>query len=169
MVVVVVMGVSGSGKTTVAGALAGRLGWLLLEGDDLHPAANVARMRAGLPLSDDDRGPWLTLLAGWVGDQERAGRSAVLTCSALRRAYRDRLRAGHPSLWCAHLQLPPAQLRGRVERRTGHWMPPSLLASQLATLEPLGDDEPGVRLDAQRPVPEVVDALVAALGAQGRQ
>ena len=169
MVVVVVMGVSGAGKTTVARALAGRLGWPLLEGDDLHPAANVARMRAGAPLSDDDRRPWLTLLAAWVGEQEQAGHSAVLACSALRRAHRERLRAGHPSVWCAHLQVPPALLSARVEGRAGHWMAPSLLASQLATLEPLGKDEPGVRLDGQRPVPEVVDALVAALDAQGRR
>src|SRR5437763_16035347 len=97
------MGVSGSGKTTVATGLAKRLGWVFAEGDDFHPAANVEKMRAGIALTDDDRWPWLATLAAWIGEREAAGQDAVLTCSALKRAYRDVLADGHPSVRFVHI------------------------------------------------------------------
>src|SRR5919107_184607 len=136
---IVVMGVSGSGKSTVAEGLVERLGWEFAEGDDFHPPANVEKMRSGIPLDDDDRWPWLRTLAAWIGEHEQAGRSVVVTCSALKRSYRDLLRDGHPSVWFAHVTVDPDLLRERIEKRTGHYMPSSLLDSQLDTLEPLHD------------------------------
>ncbi len=160
---IVVMGVSGSGKTTVAVELARRLTWQFTEGDDHHPAANIAAMSAGVPLTDDDRRPWLHRLAAWIGEHETAGRSCVLTCSALKRSYRDLLRDGHDSVWFVHVTVPEDVLTERVTSRTGHYMPPSLVASQLATLEPLTDDEPGITLPGTGSPDEVVDAVVRTL------
>ena len=160
---VVVMGVSGSGKTTVAVDLARRLGWEFAEGDDHHPAANVEKMRAGTPLDDADREPWLRALAAWIADREQAGTSCVLTCSALKRSYRELLRQGNDSVFFAHVDVPEAVLAERLAQRTGHYMPPSLLTSQLATLEPLQDDEPGITVSGTGEPTEVVDAIVAAL------
>ena len=160
---VVVMGVSGSGKTTVAVQLARRLGWEFAEGDDHHPAANVEKMRSGVPLDDADREPWLRGLAGWIAERERAGASCVLTCSALKRSYRDLLRTGNDSVFFAHVDVPETVLVERVTARTGHYMPPSLLTSQLATLQPLQDDEPGITVPGTGNPGEVVDAIVAAL------
>ena len=140
---IVVMGVSGSGKTSAARELTRQLGWAYIEGDDLHPAANVAKMAAGTPLDDDDRWPWLREIAAVIGEHEAAGTSIVITCSALKRAYRDLLRDGHPSVWFAHVDVSREVLAQRLAARQGHFMPPSLLDSQLATLEPLGEDEPG--------------------------
>ena len=162
----VVMGVSGSGKSTVATTLVARLGWEFAEGDDFHPPANVEKMRAGHPLDDDDRWPWLRSLAAWIGEHEQAGKSAVVTCSALKRSYRDLLRDGHPSVWFAHVTADAEQIRDRVQRRTGHYMSPSLLDSQLATLEPLQDDEPGASVSGAGQPDEVVDALLATLRAE---
>jgi gluconokinase len=163
---VVVMGVSGSGKSTVASGLVDRLGWDFAEGDDFHPPENVAKMRAGTPLDDDDRWPWLRALAEWIGEHERAGQSAVVTCSALKRSYRDLLRDGHPSVWFAHVDTDPDVLRDRVESRTGHYMPPSLLDSQLATLEPLQADEPGATVSGAGSPETVVSDLLTALEAE---
>jgi gluconokinase len=160
---IVVMGVSGSGKSTVAAGLVDRLGWEFAEGDDFHPAENVAKMRAGTPLDDEDRWPWLRRLAAWIGEHERAGRSVVVTCSALRRSYRDLLREGHPSVWFAHVTVDPDLLRDRVAARTGHYMPPSLLDSQLATLQPLQDDEPGAAVSGAGSPDAVVEELLATL------
>jgi len=134
---IVVMGVSGSGKSTVAATLVDLLGFEFAEGDEFHPPANVEKMRAGIPLDDEDRWPWLRTLAAWIGDHEQAGRSDVVTCSALKRVYRDLLRDGHPSVWFAHVAVDADTLRERLGKRTGHYMPPSLLDSQMATLEPL--------------------------------
>jgi gluconokinase len=165
---VVVMGVSGSGKTTVAHELVHRLGWDFAEGDDFHPEANVEKMRAGHPLDDDDRWPWLRRLAEWIGEHEAAGEDAVVTCSALKRSYRDLLRDGHPSVWFAHVTADAELIRSRVQQRTGHYMPASLLDSQLGTLEPLADDEPGVRVPGEGAAAEVTDALLAQLDAHRR-
>jgi gluconokinase len=163
VVSVVVMGVTGSGKTTVATEVARRLGWEFTEGDDHHPPANVEKMRAGTPLDDDDRRPWLRELAAWIGAHEAEGRSCVLTCSALKRRYRDLLRDGHPSVWFAHVSGPQELITERVTARQGHYMPPSLVPSQFATLEPLGDDEPGREVPASGSAEQVVDELLADL------
>jgi gluconokinase len=163
VVSVVVMGVTGSGKTTVATELARRLGWDFTEGDEHHPAANVAKMRQGIPLDDADRLPWLRELAAWIGEHEQAGRSCVLTCSALRRSYRDLLRDGHPSVWFAHVTAPEELITGRVAARSGHYMPPSLVPSQFATLEPLAPDEPGRLVPGVGSPGEVVDEVLADL------
>jgi gluconokinase len=157
------MGVSGSGKSTVMGELIGRLGWRSAEADEFMPAANVDKMRAGHPLTDEDRWPWLRALADWTGEREAASESAVMTCSALRRPYRDLLRDGHDSVWFAELDVPEAELADRLAHRSGHYMPASLLRSQLDTLEPLEPDEPGARIAADRPAHVVAEAILAAL------
>jgi gluconokinase len=155
----VVMGVSGSGKTTLASALASRTGWPFLEGDALHPPENVAKMHAGVPLDDADRLPWLRTVAAWIGAREADGRSCVLTCSALRRAYRDVLREGHPSVRFVHVTASPEVLGERLARRTGHFMPASLLDSQLATLEGLQPDEAGVTVEPHESADDVLVRL----------
>ena len=163
VITVVLMGVAGVGKSSVMEALAKRLSWPTLEGDSLHPPGNVAKMAAGTPLTDDDRAPWLEAVARWIGDRERERSSSIVTCSALRRPYRDVLRRGHPSVWFVHLIAPVAELEARIGKRKGHFMPSSMLASQLATLEPLGRDEPGSTVDAT-PAPAVIAAqIIAAL------
>ena len=159
----VVMGVSGVGKTSVAEALVARTGWTFQEGDDLHPEANRAKMAAGHPLDDDDRWPWLRRIADWIGTQEAAGTGAVVTCSALKRAYRDLLRDGHPSVRFVHLVAGEDVLVDRTTHRKGHFMPPSLLRSQLDTLEPLGPDEPGVGVETQGDPDAIADRALAAL------
>ena len=144
--VVIVMGVSGSGKSTVAKGLSTVLGWEFAEGDAFHPEANVAKMSSGTPLTDEDRWPWLEAIGEWISGKESRGESAVVTCSALRRVYRDLLREGRPHVRFLHVTAESDVIRDRMEHRPGHYMPPSLLPSQLATLEPLGDDEPGVAI-----------------------
>lgn len=163
-VTVVVMGVSGSGKTTVAVQLAERLGWEFAEGDDFHPRANVEKMSAGHPLDDDDRWPWLRTIGRWIDQREATGRSVVVTCSALKRSYRDLLREGRPSVWFAHVTADAELIRRRMEHRTGHYMPASLLDSQLGTLQPLEPDEPGAAVSGAGTPEEVVEELLAALG-----
>ncbi|MFC9897489.1 gluconokinase [Nocardia sp. NPDC127579] len=166
--VVVVMGVSGAGKSTVAAALATDLGWPMLEGDDLHPAANIAKMSVGHPLTDADREPWLRDIARWISTRVAADGSAVVTCSALKRSYRDLLRDGvadHPDarLIFVYLHGTRAELHRRMAHRKGHFMPASMLDSQLATLEdPTG--EPGViTLDIDHSPSELAAAAEAAL------
>ena len=161
--VLVVMGVSGVGKTTLAKALAARLDWPFQEGDDLHPAANIAKMKAGIPLTDADRGPWLDAIAAWIDGQLGAGRCGVITCSALKRAYRDRLAAGRPRVTFVFDQLGEAAAAARIAGRKGHFMPPSLLASQFADLEPPGPDEPVITVDGASPIEAQVGTVVAAL------
>lgn len=140
---VVVMGVSGSGKSTVGSALAAQLGRQYLDADDLHPPGNVAKLRAGIALTDADRVPWLTAVVDWIN----AHPGSVVACSALRRRYRDRLRAARQPVYFVHLAPPEAVLRRRLAGRRGHFMPMSQLPDQLATLEALAADEAGVRLD----------------------
>ena len=161
---VVVCGPSGVGKTTVGRRLAARIGAEWAEGDELHPPENVAKMAAGIPLTDADRAPWLRRVAGWIGTQEAAGRDGVIACSALRRAYRDVLREGHPSVAFVLLVAPATELGRRLETRAGHYMPASLLPSQLETLEPLQPDEPGFSLDATGDPDRLVDSIVDRLG-----
>lgn len=160
----VVMGVAGTGKTTVAQALAARLGVTFVEGDSLHPGANIAKMSAGVPLDDDDRRPWLQALATLLADHHVEGVSTALTCSALKRDYRDVLRSQVPdgAVRFVHLTAPLDVLRRRMEARE-HFMPASLLQSQVDTLEPLQADELGVVVDVAAPVGDVVDEVVTAL------
>jgi gluconokinase len=159
------MGVSGGGKTTLAQRLAARLGWAFAEGDEFHPASNIELMRTGHPLGDEERWPWLQAVARWIGEQEAAGSNAVVTCSALRRAYRDLLRDGHPSVVFVQLNAPAGVLADRLANRRHHYMPPTLLTSQLTTLEPLQPDEPGFIVDATGPPDAVTDLVLARLAA----
>jgi gluconokinase len=160
---VVVMGVSGCGKTTVAQGISRVTRMAFGEADDFHPEANVAKMRAGQPLADADRWPWLEALAAWMVDERDRGRSTVIACSALRRAYRDVLRTGLPTVDFIHLDGPAAVIRERMATREGHYMPASLLDSQLATLERLEPDESGVVLDLTATPEELVAQAVAWL------
>lgn len=161
----VVMGVTGSGKSTVARRLVERLGWRFAEGDDFHPPANVAKMHSGHPLDDDDRWPWLRSIAGWIGEREAAGQDAIVACSALKRSYRDMLGKGHPSVWFVLVDVPAEALAQRLADRADHFMPPSLLQSQLATLEPLAPDEPGVAVRGDGAPDEVARDVLHALRA----
>jgi gluconokinase len=157
---VVVMGVAGTGKSTVGE----RLGYAFVEGDQHHPTANIEKMAAGTPLTDDDRLPWLQALAELLAANDRAGRPTVLTCSALRRHYRDVLRAGvgQDGVFFVHLHAPYDVLLERMSTRS-HFMPPSLLGSQFDTLEPLEDDELGQLVDVSVPIDDVVAAALAAV------
>lgn len=153
---VVVIGVSGSGKSTIAAELAGRLNLRFADADDFHPESNVAKMSAGTPLTDEDRRPWLRALANWMSARAAEGESTVLACSALKRAYRDLLREGASQVAFLHLDGPAATIAQRMSTRD-HFMPTSLLESQIATLEPLGPDEHGTRLDLTLRREEIVD------------
>jgi gluconokinase len=161
---VVVMGVSGSGKTTLARGLAQRLHWEFQEGDDLHPAANVEKMARGQALTDEDRRPWLEAIGHWIDERRALGEHGVLTCSALRRDYRDLLRDGRPEVRFCHVVTDSETLRARLEHRRGHYMPASLLPSQLATLEPLAADEPGVTVSGEGEPDDVVTEALRRLG-----
>jgi gluconokinase len=156
----IVMGVSGCGKTTVGEGLAERLGWPFRDGDGFHPPENVEKMRSGTPLTDDDRWPWLDAIAAWLDERRRGGGHGIVACSALRRVYRERLRAGHDDVRFVFLDGDRAVIEARLKARKGHYMPPSLLDSQLATLERPGPDEPVVTVDvAPEPEAIVADAL----------
>lgn len=160
----IVMGVSGSGKSTVAEGLAERLGWPFLEGDTLHPPANVAKMAAGTPLTDDDRWPWLEAIAAWIAAREAEGTPSISSCSSLKRAYRDLLRKGAPGVRFVHVAGDQAVLAARLAARQGHFFPARLLASQFATLEPPDPDEDAVTVDLDQPPEAQVEAALAALG-----
>jgi carbohydrate kinase (thermoresistant glucokinase family) len=162
--VVVVMGVSGCGKSTVAAGLAPMLGVPYIEGDRLHPPRNVALMAAGIPLTDADRADWLRALAALLTRAAQGG-GCVLACSALKRSYRDVLRSGAPALRLVHLVGTPALLAERLITRRGHYMPASLLQSQLDTLEPPGPDEAATVLDIQADAQTLVSEAVRQLGA----
>jgi carbohydrate kinase (thermoresistant glucokinase family) len=157
----VVMGVSGCGKTSVGRQVAQALGIEFIEGDELHPPRNVALMAAGTPLTDDDRADWLATIAHRLGQAHADGRGLVVSCSALKRRYRDVLRASCPDLRFVHLHGSAALLHQRMSARTGHYMPPSLLDSQLATLEPPAADEGAISVDIS-PSPDQVAATVLA-------
>ncbi len=160
----VVMGVSGSGKSTVAALIAGRTGCALADGDDFHSASNITRMAAGRPLDDTLRAPWLTAIASWLAERAARGECAVVSCSALTRAYRDVLRAAGPGVRMVHLAGPYELVEQRLAARRGHFMPPELLASQYALLEPLGADEPGLTVDLTATPEQIADDVLRTPG-----
>jgi gluconokinase len=163
--ILVVMGVSGVGKTTVGKALAARLGARFLEGDRYHPPANIEKMSRGEPLTDADRLPWLETLAAELADSRGKGEDVVLACSALRRGYRDILRAGHGDVDFVFLHAEQAVIQRRLDSRRDHFMPPSLLDSQFAALEPPAADERVIPADAESDPTAIVDAVMRQLRA----
>ena len=162
--IVVVAGVSGSGKTTVGSLLASRLGWPFEDGDALHPPANVAKMHAGIPLTDEDRKPWLAAVGDWMDRRIAAGGSAVVACSALKRSYREFLLDGRPAVRPVLLTADPDVLAGRLTARHGHFFPAQLLQSQLALLELPGPGEPAIVVPATGDPAAVVEVIIQRLG-----
>ncbi|WP_432988119.1 gluconokinase [Dactylosporangium sp. CA-233914] len=161
--VFVVMGVAGTGKTTVGAMLAGRLGWLYAEADDFHPAANVDKMSAGIPLTDADREPWLAAIGRWIDERAAAGQPGVVTCSGLKRAYRDRLRRGRPQVRLVFLDGSRELIARRLAARHGHFMRAEMLDSQFADLEPPGPGEDVTEVSVEPPPYEIVEAILRAL------
>lgn len=166
--VLVVMGVSGSGKSTVAALIAEKLGWIFVDGDSFHTPEHVAKMRAGHALDDEDRAPWLARIAAWIRHRLEAGESGVVVCSALRRAYRDVLTGGNPRVRVVFLDGDKALIAGRLVARQGHFMSPRLLDSQFATLEPPGPDEHPITVGITEPPERIADRVVAQLAAEAR-
>ena len=163
----VVMGVAGSGKSTIAAALSQQLGWACAEADEFHPQSNIDKMTQGIPLQDEDRWPWLQEIQDWMSAQAAAGKSTVLTCSALKKSYRQLLSEAQGRVLFLHLHGEAGLIGQRMQGREGHFMPPTLLPSQLATLEPLSEEElaaGSLRLDISKPPEEIVAAVIAALG-----
>jgi gluconokinase len=159
----IVMGPSGVGKTTTAKGIAERLGYVFAEADEFHPKANIDKMSAGIPLNDEDRAPWLRLIRDWITREAEAGRSVVVTCSALKKTYRDVLRQSHADVRFIQLDAPIGVIGDRMARRKGHYMPASLLKSQYDTLEPLAADEKGSVVSVEAAPQEVINAAVAVL------
>jgi gluconokinase len=163
MTIAVMMGVSGSGKTTIADGVAKREGWRLVEGDDFHPASNVAKMASGTPLTDEDRWPWLRAIAREIDAIRARGQSAVVTSSALKRAYRDILIGGRPDVKLVYLKGSKDLIGKRMSERKGHFMPPALLDSQFATLEEPDEDEHPIVVSIALPPDAIVDEVVRKL------
>jgi gluconokinase len=163
MTIAVMMGVSGSGKTTIAEGVAQREGWTLLEGDAFHPPANVEKMRHGHPLTDEDRWPWLRAIAAEIDAMRARGESAVVACSALKRAYRDILIGDRPDVVLVYLRGSHELIAARMAARKGHFMPPALLDSQFATLEEPGPDEHPITVSVAPPPQAIVDEVVRQL------
>ncbi|MEV8143714.1 gluconokinase [Specibacter sp. NPDC078709] len=162
----VVMGVAGSGKSTIAAALSQQLGWACAEADEFHPKSNIEKMTRGIPLQDEDRWPWLREIQAWMTAHAAAGRSTVLTCSALKQSYRKLLSEAKGRVLFIHLDGGAALIGQRMQGREGHFMPPTLLPSQLATLEPLTTNElaaGSLRLDISNSPAEIVTAVLAGL------
>jgi carbohydrate kinase (thermoresistant glucokinase family) len=164
---IIVMGVSGSGKSTIGALLAEALGWPFADADGFHPAANVAKMAAGQPLTDEDRWPWLDAIAAHIDTARAAGQPVVVACSALRRVYRDRLRAGHKDVIFLHLAGDAGLIGERQAARQGHFMPPSLMASQFATLEDPDGEADAVTVSVVASPQQVVEAALGELAAAG--
>ena len=160
MTPIVVMGVSGSGKSTVGAALARRLGVPFADADAFHPQSNIAKMAAGEPLTDADRYPWLAAIGSWLAQHADGG---VMSCSALKRSYRDQLRSHCPRIEFLHLTGSPELIASRQAGRSGHFMPSTLLKSQFAALEPLGPDELGIAVDVGQSVDSIVDTFLEYL------
>jgi carbohydrate kinase (thermoresistant glucokinase family) len=168
--IILVMGVSGSGKTTVGAMLAGRLGWEYAEADDFHPAANVEKMHAGIPLTDEDRWPWLDRIAAWIDSRQASGASAVVSCSALKRIYRDKLRSSRPTepqdrpgMVLVYLEGSRELIGRRLAARHGHFFPATLLDSQFAALEPPAPDEHAIVVPITDSPAEAVDTILKAV------
>ena len=166
-VVLVLMGVSGCGKTTVAALLAGRLGWPFEEGDALHPPANIEKMKAGHPLDDNDRAPWLEKIAGWIDQQLDAAGNGLITCSALKRSYRDTINRRGSGVVFVYLHGSYATIAARLMARHGHFMPTKLLDSQFADLQEPTADEPAIRVEVGPSPSEIIQTVIdmLALGA----
>jgi gluconokinase len=162
--VIVVMGVAGSGKTTIASQLAERLRWRFAEGDSFHPPANIARMRDGIALTDEDRWPWLDAIAAWIDAARASGERSVITCSALKRAYRERLAGGHDDVRFIYLKGEYGLVARRMAARKGHYMPVALLQSQYDALEEPHPGESPLVVAIEPSPEEIVAAIVAALG-----
>ena len=161
--VLVVMGVSGSGKTTIAALLAGRLGWEYADADQFHSPANIRKMHGGTPLTDRDRAPWLATMAAWIDATRQVHRHGVLACSALKRSYRDILVAGHPDVRIVYLRGDKAVITSRQAARHNHFLPATLVDSQFATLEEPGDDEHPITVSVAPRPPTIVDIIHARL------
>ncbi|HEX5278459.1 MAG TPA: gluconokinase [Micropepsaceae bacterium] len=161
--ILVVMGVSGSGKTTIARELASRLGWTFEEGDHLHPAANIAKMHSGTPLDDADRAPWLKAVAAWIDTQRAKGERGVITCSALKRSYRDMIVGGRPDVRLVYLRGSYELIAARLAQRHGHFMPPGLLQSQFDALQEPTADENALIVDAAATPAEIADRIIEQL------
>jgi gluconokinase len=164
---VVLIGIAGSGKSTIAAALAARLGWAFADADDFHSDVSRAKMTSGIPLDDIDRAPWLCSLRDWMTAQDSVGRSTVLACSALRRRYRDVLRQACGPVTIVHLDLPVEVAATRMQQRTNHYMPASLLRSQLDCLEPLEPDERGFRVEATAIPQHLIASIILRLTDEG--
>jgi gluconokinase len=161
--ILIVAGVSGSGKTTVGAMLAGRLGWRFADADDFHPAANVEKMRAGIPLTDEDRRPWLQALVAWMDERIAQDRSAVIACSALKRAYRDVLLGGRPDVRMVFLEVGREELARRLAARQGHFFPEKLLGTQLDALDPPQPDEHVISVADVGDPADTVESIIAVL------
>ena len=160
----VVMGVSGSGKTTLAELLGQRLGCPVAEADEFHSEANIEKMSAGTPLTDEDRWPWLRSIRDWMSSNARSGHGSIVTCSALKRSYRDLLREAEGRVRFLHVTGDPGTIEDRMAHRSGHFMPPTLLPSQLQTLEPLAEDEDGAAVPNDSTPEDLADRALDALG-----
>jgi len=167
MSVLIVMGVSGVGKSTIAEALNVKLRWKFQEGDALHPPSNIQKMHAGIPLSDEDRRPWLEAVKAWIDARLSADDPGLVTCSALKRQYRDLLIAGRAQVRLLYLKADEAIIETRIHERTGHFMPPSMLESQLCTLEEPGEDEHAIVVDVAGTLSETVAHALSLLRSEG--
>jgi gluconokinase len=162
----VIMGVSGSGKTTIATALSQKLGWSYAEADDFHSTGNIAKMAQGTPLTDDDRWPWLTAIQQWMTAKSANGESTIVTCSALKRSYRDMLASAGGNVTFIHLHNDAELIRMRMRKRSEHFMPESLLTSQMDTLQPLQPDENGISVPNTGTPAQVLDLILEHVATQ---